>query len=185
MRENSLRQLIIFLIVVLIACPALLTAQSTNTPISDNGFRIFNFGDSVEQYGSDICIWDPVENIIRYKYCGNDTSMCKIGDIRFDDVVLCFNGENRLFSINFSLYTSQKTALKEFTKLQNVLYEKMLVYLVSMYGRDYENTSDKESVSKTWTKKSMIIKLAMFGGGNNYWCRFGISFRKNFNEADQ
>ena len=80
---------------------------------------------------------------------------------------------------------SQKTALKEFTKLQNVLYEKMLVYLVSMYGRDYENTSDKESVSKTWTKKSMIIKLAMFGGGNNYWCRFGISFRKNFNEADQ
>lgn len=185
MRENSLRQLIIFLIVVLIACPALLTAQSTNTPISDNGFRIFNFGDSVEQYGSDICIWDPVENIIRYKYCGNDTSMCKIGDIRFDDVVLCFNKENRLFLINISLYKSQKTTLKEFKKLQGVLYERMSAYLDSLYGKEYREYKDNEGASQIWAMHNMIISLKMFGGGNNYWCRFDISFRNIFQQTGQ
>ncbi len=184
-KTKSIRLLIIVFLFMLIANPVLLVAQNANESVNDNGFRIFHFGDSVEQYGTDVCVWFPVENIVRYKYCGNDTSICKIGDIRFDDVVLCFNKENRLFLINISLYKSQKTTLKEFKKLQGVLYERMSAYLDSLYGKEYREYKDNEGASQIWAMHNMIISLKMFGGGNNYWCRFGISFRKNFNEADQ
>lgn len=175
MKTKSIRQLII--VCLLVVNPVLLIAQNTIELVNDNGFRIFHFGDSVEQYGANICVWVPVENIDRYKYCGNDTSMFKINDIRFDDVILCFNKENRLFLITFTLYISQKNSLMEFKKLQGVLYEKISSYLVVLYGKEYKTN---DSGSQIWTMDNMIISLNVFGGGNYYWCRFDINFQKNF-----
>lgn len=182
---KSLRRIITMLLFLFIANPVLLIAQNGIESVNDNGFRIFNFGDSVEQYGADVCVWFPVGDIIRYKYCGNDTSIYKMDDIRFDDVVLCFDQENRLYSIDYSLYKSQSTKLKEFKKQQDAIYKKISDYLINLYGKDYENDTNVECLSQKWTANNVTVSLKKFGGGNNYWCRFDVKFQKDFQQTDE
>ena len=167
-------------IIILLFASITLTAQKKELPKSENGFRIFHFGDSVEQYGKNACVWFPVENTDRYKYCGADTSLYFVNKIRFDNIVLCFNSKNRLIKISYGLYISNKTTVKEYHKKIETIKCAVLDYLNEQYGTCTKRESSDAMgpmVEWKWGNGKTAVSFHISGGKTTYWSSFGIHFQ--------
>lgn len=165
-------------IIILIFAPVILTAQKKDLSKSENGFRVFHFGDSVEQYGKNVCEWFPVENIDRYKYCGADSSVYFMNKIRFDNVVLCFNSKKQLFKIGYGLLITDKTILKDYKKEIEAIQSAILNYLNGLYGKSIKKDSaDDRGSFLEWKYGKTVVSFYVLGGKETYWCRFDVYFQ--------
>lgn len=102
--------LLVSFLFVILSYPIKHYSQTSNSSIHDDGFRIFHLGDSVEQYVDDACLWFPVENVVRYKYCGKDSYSYCIGDVCFNDIIMSFNSNNEMISFNYTLFYANKNS---------------------------------------------------------------------------
>lgn len=168
---------IVSFLFVILSYPINIYSQISDSPIHDDGFRIFHLGDSVEKYGDDACLWFPVENIVRYKYCGKDSASYCIAGVCFNDIIMSFNSNYEMISFTYSLYYAD-TNSGVLRKKAKDSFNKALDYLISLYGKDYERVHEDILTKIIWVNKNTKIFLIQRLPANSYWWSLTIHFRK-------